>query len=132
MGGMKDLFKAYRKVEDLFVLAEMVERIMKPMTMRVQPVMSFAKAQAQLVGRVNQRVVGVGALVSAAGSGGGRATVESVATGGSRSTSITINLKSLVEKIVFEGGMGESRGDMERQVSEALLQVLNMAQASVS
>ncbi len=73
---------------------------------------------------------GSGATV---GSGGATdASTKSVATGGSRSTSITINLKSLVEKIVFEGGMGESRGDMERQVSEALLQVLNMAQASVS
>ena len=53
-------------------------------------------------------------------------------TGGSRSTSVTINLKSLVEKMVFEGGLGESRSEMERQVSEVLLRVLNMAQASVS
>ena len=45
---------------------------------------------------------------------------------------MTINLKSLVEKMVFEGGLGESRSEMERQVSEVLLRVLNMAQASVS
>ena len=80
------------------------------------------------------------AMAGGGGAGGGTtggttgatdASTKSVATGGSRSTSITINLKSLVEKIVFEGGFGENRGDMQRQVSEALLQVLNMAQASV-
>lgn len=70
--------------------------------------------------------------VASGASGATDASTKSVATGGSRSTSITINLKSLVEKIVFEGGFGENRGDMQRQVSEALLQVLNMAQASVS
>lgn len=59
------------------------------------------------------------------------ASTKSVATGGSRSTNITINLKSLVEKMVFEGGLAENRGDMQRQVAESLLQVLNMAQASV-
>lgn len=88
------------------------------------------KANVRLMEAVN----GGGGRVAGgtAGSGGGKATVESVATGGSRSTSVTINLKSLVEKMVFEGGLGESRSEMERQVSEVLLRVLNMAQASVS
>lgn len=65
------------------------------------------------------------------GGGHGHGKTESVATGGSRSTSITINLKSLVEKIVFDGGYTENSGDMQRQLAENLLQVLNMAQASV-
>ena len=75
---------------------------------------------------------GAGSGTTGSSTGATEASTKSVATGGSRSTSITINLKSLVEKIVFEGGFGENRGDMQRQVSEALLQVLNMAQASVS
>ena len=75
---------------------------------------------------------GTGSGTTGGTTGATDASTKSVATGGSRSTSITINLKSLVEKIVFEGGFGENRGDMQRQVSEALLQVLNMAQASVS
>ena len=65
------------------------------------------------------------------GQPGSAGKTESVATGGSRSTSITINLKSLVEKIVFDGGLAENRGDMQQKVAESLLQVLNMAQASV-
>ena len=90
------------------------------------------KVKSSTVGDQLQAMAGGGGGQT---SGGGTATSEStksVATGGSRSTSITINLKSLVERIVFEGGFGENRGDMQEQVSKALLQVLNMAQASVS
>ena len=67
----------------------------------------------------------------AAGGGGAMGGIDAVATGGSRSTSVTINLGSLVESIRFEGGLSESVDDLERRVAEALLRVLNMAQASV-
>ena len=86
---------------------------------------------------------GVGEQLKAmAGGGGGGTTTggdttatestKSVAMGGSRSTNITINLKSLVEKIVFEGGVAENGKAMADQVAQYMLQALNMAQASVS
>lgn len=63
------------------------------------------------------------------GSAGGGA-VSSIATGGSRSTSITINLKSLVERIVFEGGYEGSRDSMEKDLESALIRVLQMANSA--
>lgn len=117
---LQTIEKVYRKITGQTDEATRGQRSQKPMP----------KANVRLMEAVN----GGGGRVAGgtAGSGGGKATVESVATGGSRSTSVTINLKSLVEKMVFEGGLGESRSEMERQVSEVLLRVLNMAQASVS
>ena len=86
-------------------------------------------AEETLVESVNG--VGTEGVDTDDGKRGKYGKTESVATGGSRSTSIIINLKSLVEKIVFDGSYTENRGDMQRQVAEDLLQVLNMAQASV-
>lgn len=60
----------------------------------------------------------------------GSSTAESIATGGSRSSSITINLKSLVEKIVFEGGYESSRDNMEKDLESALIRVLQMANSA--
>lgn len=80
------------------------------------------------------------AMVGGGGTGGGTtsgstgatgASTKSVATGGTRSTNITINLKSLVEKIVFNGGVAENGKAMADQVAQYMLQALNMAQASV-
>ena len=68
---------------------------------------------------------------SGTGTSSADASTKSVATGGSRSTNITINLKSLVEKIVFEGGVAENGKAVADQMAQYLLQALNMAQASV-
>ncbi|GAB3734926.1 hypothetical protein [Spirosoma lituiforme] len=47
-------------------------------------------------------------------------------TGGTKSTTITINLKSLVERInINAGSVGEGVKDMEAQVTDAMLRVLN-------
>lgn len=59
------------------------------------------------------------------------ASTEAVATGGTRSTNVTITLKNLVEKIVFEGTTAENVGAIERNLAEAMLRVLNMAQSSI-
>lgn len=56
---------------------------------------------------------------------------EAVATGGTKSTNVTINLKNLVEKIVFEGTTAENRSEIERNLAEAMFRVLNMAQSSI-
>ncbi|WP_418450189.1 hypothetical protein [Alistipes sp.] len=65
------------------------------------------------------------------GNGGtGVGAASSIATGGSKSTSITINLKSLVENIVFEGGYEQGRDSMQKDLESALIRVLEMAYAA--
>lgn len=62
------------------------------------------------------------------GSGnGGNGTASSISTGGSKNTSITINLRSLVENLVFEGGYEGSREDMQHDLESRLIRVLEMA-----
>lgn len=74
---------------------------------------------------------GGGSGIEESGTGmAGSSTAESIATGGSRSSSITINLKSLVEKIVFEGGYEGSRDNMEKDLESALIRVLQMANSA--
>lgn len=59
-------------------------------------------------------------------------SAEAVATGGSRKTDIHINLKSLVENMNFNGTTAENLQEIQNNIAQALLQALNMAQASVS
>lgn len=65
-----------------------------------------------------------------AGSTTGSGAASAIATGGQRSTSITINLKSLVESLVFEGGYEQSRDEMQRDLESALIRVLQMANSA--
>ncbi|GAB2586614.1 tape measure protein [Spirosoma areae] len=79
------------------------------------------------------------AMPSAPGAGGaggaggkkdgiGKAAGLDATTGGTKSTTITINLKSLVERLnINAGSVGEGVKDMEGQVTDALLRVLNSA-----
>lgn len=74
---------------------------------------------------------GGGSGNGAGGEGGnGSGTASAIATGGSKNTSITINLKSLVENIVFEGGYEGSRDVMQRDLESALIRVLEMANSA--
>ena len=61
----------------------------------------------------------------------GSGAASAIATGGSRSTSITINLKSLVENLVFEGGYESSRDEMQRDLESALIRVLQTANSAL-
>lgn len=61
----------------------------------------------------------------------GAGAASAIATGGSRSTSITINLKSLVDQLVFEGGYEQSRDEMQRDLESALIRVLQMANSAL-
>lgn len=79
-------------------------------------------------------VPGMGAAASAdgssgSGSGAGSSTssTDAVATGGKRTTNITIKLDSLVGQIVFEGGYESSRDEMQRDLESMLIRVLQMA-----
>lgn len=72
-----------------------------------------------------------GASAENGGSNGtGAGTAASIATGGSKNTSITINLKSLVENIVFGGGYEQNRDTMQKDLESALIRVLEMANAA--
>ena len=51
-----------------------------------------------------------------------------IATGGTRSTIVTINLGKMVESINFNGSVGENAGDIEKKFEELFLRVLYMAQ----
>ena len=66
----------------------------------------------------------------AGGGGGTKPTTEKVATGGTRNTSITINLGKMVESIIFQGGVKENEKDLVSQVEAALLRVLYSAQSA--
>ena len=69
---------------------------------------------------------GSASLASATGKG-----KESVASGGTRNTSINITLSSLVETIAFNGTLEESSDDMESKVAECLQRVLYSAASAV-
>lgn len=54
----------------------------------------------------------------------------SIATGGSKNTSITITLGNLVENIVFNGSYEDNRGEMITNLENALIRVLQMARSA--
>ena len=56
---------------------------------------------------------------------------EAIASGGTRNTAITINLKNLVENINYTGGVAENETAMEKQITEGLIRVLQMAYSTV-
>ena len=95
------------------------------------------KAQASLGtnAQLQQAVSGSSADGQSGGGGADRETAksaEAVATGGTRKTDIHINLKSLVENMNFNGTTAENLHEIQCNIAQALLQALNMAQASVS
>ena len=90
------------------------------------------KMNQQLVNTVNRTGAERTTPSTVENIGGGKGKAESVATGGKRSTTINITLRSLVERMVFEGGVEKNSEDTVAQMSKLMLQVLNMSQASVS
>lgn len=55
-------------------------------------------------------------------------SVTATAMGGTRNTTVNINLGKMVESINFNGSVGENAGDIERKFEELFLRVLYMAQ----
>lgn len=78
-----------------------------------------------LIGAVNGTSPGDDGLVKPAGQ-----TAQATATGGTRNTEIHINMGSMVENMIFNGGVGENRADIERQIAEVMSRVLGMAEAT--
>lgn len=73
---------------------------------------------------------GAGGTENEDGSGTGSKTVESIATGGTRSTTINISLDNLIENIFYQGGFGENREQFEKDIESTLIRVLQMAHTS--
>lgn len=71
----------------------------------------------------------MGGISAGGGAAAGKATT-AVATGGTRSTHITINLGKMVENIVFDGSVGDNAHALEEQVTEILLRTLYAAEAA--
>ena len=88
--------------------------------------------QAAIVSGVNSNGGSMSNADNKSGAGASTAqSAEAVATGGKRSTNISISLKDLVGTINFNGSLQEKKEDVERQLAELMLRVLNMAQSSV-
>jgi hypothetical protein len=64
------------------------------------------------------------------GSGTGNKAKDTIASGGSRNTSIIINLGKMVENIIFQGSVKENAQDLTRQVEEILLRTLYAAESA--
>ncbi|MDE6483481.1 MAG: hypothetical protein K2L01_06980 [Rikenellaceae bacterium] len=62
--------------------------------------------------------------------GAGAGTSSAISTGGSRSSSVTINLKSLVETLSFGSYEGD-RDTMQRDLESRLIRVLEMANSAM-
>lgn len=73
---------------------------------------------------------GVNAPGTVAGSSAGASAASSIATGGTRSTTIQISLGTMVENMVFQGGLEENAERLEDRVKEILLRTLYAAQAA--
>jgi hypothetical protein len=83
----------------------------------------------------------MGALLSSVNGGlnaattGGASTeatrsANATVTGGTRSTTININLGKMVESINFNGGYEENEQDMEQRLAAMLSRILGMAEAT--
>ena len=57
-------------------------------------------------------------------------SAQATATGGTRNTTVNINLGKMVESIVFNGGYEENEQDMEQRLAAMLSRILGMAEAT--
>lgn len=79
----------------------------------------------------------VNGALGASGNGGGSGLettlgkgATATATGGTRSTTVNINLGKMVENINFNGGYEENETDMEQRLAGILARILGMAEAT--
>lgn len=73
---------------------------------------------------------GMDAATTGGGSASATTSATATATGGTRNTTVNINLGKMVESIVFNGGYEENEQDMEQRLAEMLSRILGMAEAT--
>jgi hypothetical protein len=77
-------------------------------------------------------VSGPGDSVTNRESGAGSASNSATATGGSRSTNITISIKDVIGQLHMNGAIKENVQEIERSMAEAFCRILGMAETSTS
>ncbi|MCM1035535.1 MAG: tape measure protein [Paludibacter sp.] len=118
--------------------AEKIEDLRKRMNLIVpEPIEKATSPFAQAAMGTNNALQAAVSSTNAHNSQSGIGTqttksTEAVATGGTRSTHVTINLKDLVGSMHFNGTLTEKKEEMERTMAEVMFRVLNMAQSSIS
>lgn len=70
------------------------------------------------------------AATEGSGANASKQSATATATGGTRSTTVNINLGKMVESIVFNGGYNENEQDMEQRLAAMLSRILGMAEAT--
>lgn len=70
------------------------------------------------------------AATEGSGATASKQSATATATGGTRSTTVNINLGKMVESIVFNGGYNENEQDMEQRLAAMLSRILGMAEAT--
>lgn len=70
------------------------------------------------------------AATEGSGATASKQSATATATGGTRSTTVNINLGKMVESIVFNGGYNENEQDMEHRLAAMLSRILGMAEAT--
>lgn len=59
-----------------------------------------------------------------------KATTDAISSGGTRNTSVVMNIKNLIENIVFTEGIKEKRVEFEKAVTEAVVRAVAMAHST--
>lgn len=86
-----------------------------------------APSMGSLMSTVNG---GLNAAMTGGGSNAAAKSATSTVTGGTRNTTVNINLGKMVESIVFNGGFEENEQDMEQRLAMMLSRILGMAEST--
>ena len=64
--------------------------------------------------------------------GGGKATNEAIATGGTRNSTVNIKINDVVGSMVFQGGFSENESELERKLATLMARILGMAETQLA
>lgn len=92
-----------------------------------------AKVTADPSGIQNPNIPGVAPVPGAppTGGGNGKGVTDAIAAGGTRNTTVTIQVGKFAENIVFDGSLKEKRSDLQRELTQIMMQILGMAQSTM-
>jgi len=132
---LQEIAAAKNKIDDL-------NQQMAKMT--VWEVKSNGKSLKDLTGSLKEKlgIGGIGTndqlqgLVGGGGGavelGGGNATNEAIATGGTRNSTVNIKFNDMVGSMIFQGGFSEKKGEFEREVTAIFARMLGMAETQLA
>ena len=125
---MQQLLNIISKIPGLGKLAgsgeQMIAGLRKSLNL-ADPVNSDIKKSKKVPG-TNQEYGSTGVADKVAN----KQTAQSVASGGTRNTSINISIGKMVESLIYHGGVGENAQDVERKIEEVLMRALFAAESA--